>query len=180
MPCNQHGSRIGVSYTETTPGMTDGSIFSQSPGVHLIRYAVAAILLLGGLYYAWTTLPSTTPSRDKREAEALALVQSHLAIGHPTILQAMDAHVRTMKDRGQGVRLGEWRVKHVEGDIYEIRVQLRDQGMRGQWFEREFIWHAHLELKKVNAASLPADGVTPKSPDTDQQPAPQLTAPSQS
>ncbi len=108
------------------------------------------------------------------------LVQSHPAIGFPTILQAMNEHVRTMKDRGQGVRLGEWRVKHVEDDIYEIRVQLRDQGVRGQWFEREFIWHAHLELKKVNAASLPADGVTPKAPDMDQPPASQPTAPSQS
>ena len=160
--------------------MTDSSTFSRSFGVRLIRYAIAAVLLLGGIYYAWTTLPSTTPSRESREAEALALVQSYPAIGHPTILQAMNEHVRVMKDRGQGVRLGEWRVKHVEGDIYEIRVQLRDQGMRGQWFEREFIWHAHLELKKVNAASLPADGVTPKAPDIDQPPASQLTAPSQS
>lgn len=148
--------------------MTDSSPFSRSVGVNLIRYAVAAVLLLAGLYYAWTTLPSTAPLRDKRAAEALALVQNHPAIGHPTILQAMDEHVSTMRDRGQGVRLGEWRVKHVEGDIYEIRVQLRDQGMRGQWFEREFIWHAHLELKKVNAASLPADGVTPKASDADQ------------
>lgn len=152
--------------------MTDSSIFSRSLATHLIRYAVVAILLLGGLYYAWTTLPSTTPSRDQREVEALALVQSHQAIGHPTILKAMNEHVRMMKDRGQGVRLGEWRVKHVEGDIYEIRVQLRDQGVRGQWFEREFIWHAHLELKKVNAASLPADGVTPKAPDVDEGTAP--------
>jgi hypothetical protein len=160
--------------------MTESSIFSGSFGTHLIRFAVVTVLLLGGLYYAWITLPSTTPSRDKREAEALTLVQNHPAIGHPTILKAMHEHVRTMKDRGQGVRLGEWRVKHVDGDIYEIRVQLRDQGMRGQWFEREFIWHAHLELKKVNAASLPADGVTPKAPDTDQRSALQLTAPSRS
>ncbi|MDF0667256.1 MAG: hypothetical protein P0119_14435 [Nitrospira sp.] len=147
--------------------MTDSGTFSRSFVIHLIRYAIAAVLLLGGLYYAWTTLPSTTPSRDKREAEALTLVQGHPAIGQPTILMAMNEHVRIMKDRGQGVRLGEWRVKHVEGDIYEIRVQLRDQGARGQWFEREFIWHAHLELKKVNAASLPADGVTPKGTDND-------------
>ncbi len=152
--------------------MTDSGIFSRSLGTHLIRYAVVTILLLGALYYAWTTLPPTTLARDTREDEALALVQSHPAIGHPTILQAMNEHVRMMKDRGQGVRLGEWRVKHVEGDIYEIRVQLRDQGMRGQWFEREFIWHAHLERKKVNAASLPADGVTPKASDTEQEAAP--------
>jgi hypothetical protein len=160
--------------------MTDSSIFSRSLVTRLIRYAVVAILLLGGLYYAWTTLPSTTPSRDQREVEALALVQSYQAIGHPTILQAMNEHVRAMKDRGQGVRLGEWRVKHVEGDIYEIRVQLRDQGVRGQWFEREFIWHAHLELKKVNAASLPADGVTPKAPEADEGTTPSPPAPSPS
>jgi hypothetical protein len=43
---------------------------------------------------------------------------------------------------------------------------LRDQGVTGQWFEREFIWHANLSSKKVNAASLAADGVTPKEPDT--------------
>jgi hypothetical protein len=160
--------------------MTDSSTFTRSLGVHLIRYSAVAVVTLGGLYYAWTSLPPTALSRDKQEVEALDLVQRHPAIGHSTILKAMNEHVRVMKDRGQGVRLGEWRVKHVEGDIYEIRVQLRDQGMRGQWFEREFIWHAHLELKKVNAASLPADGVTPKAPDTDEPPAPQLTAPSQS
>lgn len=160
--------------------MTNSRIFSRSLATHLIRYAVVAILLLGGLYYAWTTLPSTTPSRDQREVEALALVQSSQAIGHPTVLQAMNEHVRMMKDRGQGVRLGEWRVKHVEGDIYEIRVQLRDQGVRGQWFEREFIWHAHLELKKVNAASLPADGVTPKAPDVEDGTVPSPLGPSKS
>lgn len=131
----------------------------------IIHYMVGCIILVGALYYGWTTLPSVTPSRDPQEAEALALIQHHPAIGYPTIAEAMEDHVRTMKARGQGVRLGEWRVKHVEGDIYEIRVQLRDQGDRGQWFEREFIWHAHLQLKKVNAASLPADGVTPKAPD---------------
>ena len=131
----------------------------------IIHYTVVCVVVVGALCYAWTTLPSGAPSRAPQEAEALALVQNHPAIGYPTIVQAMEEHVRAMKARGQGVRLGGWRVKHVEGDIFEIRVQLRDQGVRGQWFEREFIWHAHLELKKVNAASLPADGVTPKAPD---------------
>ncbi|MBK9306315.1 MAG: hypothetical protein IPM58_04315 [Nitrospira sp.] len=131
----------------------------------IIHYAVVCVVILGALYYAWTTLPSGAPLPEPQEAEALALVKNHPAIGYPTIGQAMEEHVRAMKARGQGVRLGAWRVKHVEGDIFEIRIQLRDQGVRGQWFEREFIWHAHLELKKVNAASLPADGVTPKAPD---------------
>jgi len=131
-----------------------------------------AVIVAGGLYYGWTGLPVSDEPKDEQEVKALSLVQSHPAIGAPTILAAMTAHVDSMKARGQGVRLGEWRVQHVERDIYEIRVQLRDQSVSGQWFERELIWHAHLGLNKVNAASLPADGVTPKAPDEDVPPLP--------
>ena len=131
----------------------------------IIHYAAVAVLVLGVLYYLWMKPPVASPVLDGQAAEALAMVQAHRAIGYPTILQAMTEHVRSMSERDRVSRLGEWRVKQVEGDLYEIRVQLRDQGATGQWFEREFIWHADLALKKVNAASLSADGVTPKAPD---------------
>ena len=131
----------------------------------IIHYAVVAVLLVGVLYYLWMKPPTVSPVLDSRAAEALAMVQTHRALGYPTILQAMTEHVRSMSDRNRVARLGEWRVKQVEGDQYEIRVWLRDQGATGQWFEREFIWHADLSSKRVNAASLPADGVTPKEPD---------------
>lgn len=130
----------------------------------IIHYAIVAVLVLGVGYYLWITPPSPKPILDSRAAEALTLVQTHPAQGYPTILQAMTEHVRSMSERNKVARLGEWRVKHVEGDQYEIRVQLRDQGATGQWFEREFIWHADLSSKKINAASLAADGVTPKEP----------------
>ena len=133
--------------------------------VKTLHYVVVAVLLLGIVYFVWTKPPTINPMLDRRGADALALVQTHRAIGYPTILQAMTEHVRSMKERGLNARLGEWRVKQVDGDLYEVRVQLRDQGVGGQWFEREFIWHANLSLKKINAASLPADGVTPKEPD---------------
>jgi hypothetical protein len=133
--------------------------------VKIIHYAIVVVLVLGAAYYLWLKPPSLNPIPDSRAAEALALVQSHRAQGYPTILEAMTEHVRSMKERNRVSRLGEWRVKYVEGDQYEIRVQLRDQGVTGQWFEREFIWHADLSSKKVNAASLAADGVTPKEPD---------------
>jgi len=133
--------------------------------VKIVRYAGMAVLVLGAMYYVWLQPPSLTPIVDSRAAEALELVQRHRAIGYPTILQAMTEHVRTMRERNLAARLGEWRVKQVEGDLYEIRVQLRDQGVTGQWFERELIWHADLASKKVNAASLPADGYTPKDTD---------------
>jgi hypothetical protein len=132
--------------------------------VKTLRYAAVVMLLLGVLYYLWMMPPSLNPSADGRAVEALALVQTHRAQGYPTILQAMTEHVRSMSERDRGARLGEWRVTQVEGNLYEIRVQLREQGVTGQWFEREFIWHADLALKKVNAASLPADGITPKEP----------------
>ena len=54
----------------------------------------------------------------------------------------------------------------MDGQLYEVRIQLREQGVDGQWFEREFIWHADLAIKRVSAASLPADGLTPKEPDS--------------
>lgn len=130
----------------------------------IIHYAAVAVLVLGVLYYLWMKPPSINPVVDGRAAEALAMVQSSRAVDYPTILEAMTGHVRSMSERNRGARLGEWRVKPVEGDLYEIRVQLRDEGERGQWFEREFIWHVDLVTKKVNAASLPADGVTPKAP----------------
>ena len=131
----------------------------------IIHYAVVAVLVLGAVYYLWMKPPSLSPIPDSRAAEALALVQTHPAQGYPTILQAMTEHVRSMSERKKVARLGEWRVKQLEGDQYEIRVQLRDQGATGHWFEREFIWHADLLSKKINAASLAADGVTPKEPD---------------
>ncbi len=133
--------------------------------VKVIHYAVVAVFVLGALYYLWMKPPSLNPIADRRAAEALALVQTHRAQGYSTILQAMNEHVRSMSERNRVARLGEWRVKQLEGDLYEIRIQLREQGVTGQWFEREFIWHADLAFKKVNAASLPADGVTPKDPD---------------
>ena len=157
-----------ISKSFVTCGHMSDAASRRLPINKFVHYAVVALLALGGLYYVWAGLPAMSPIVDTREAQALALVQSHPALGFPTILEAMNAHVRSMKERGQGVRLGEWRVKQVEGDIYEVRVVLRDQSVRGQWFEREFIWHAHLDLKRVNAASLPADGLTPKSPDAEQ------------
>ena len=139
-----------------------GSALSSFTMVRVVRFVVVVVLAFGAMYYVWLQPPTVNPIVDSRAAEALALVQNHRAIGYPTILQAMTEHMRSMSERNRVARLGEWRVKQLEGDLYEIRIQLRDQGVTGQWFEREFIWHADLALKKVNAASLVADGITPK------------------
>lgn len=129
----------------------------------VLHYAVVGVLLVGGLVYWLLKPPSLNPLTDSQAAEALALVQTHRAAGYPTILQGFNERVRIQQERGLGVRLDEWRVLKLEGDRYEVRINLREQGTN-QWFEREFIWHVDLGTKRVNAASLPADGLMPEGP----------------
>ena len=38
-----------------------------------------------------------------------------------------------MSERNRVSRLGEWRVKQMEGDLYEIRLQVRDQAGASHW-----------------------------------------------
>ena len=126
---------------------------------------MVGVLLLGGLLYWLLKPPSLNPLTDPQAAEALALVQTHRAAGYPTILQAFNERLRIQQQRQLGVRLGDWRVLKLDGDRYEVRINLREQGTN-QWFEREFIWHVDLGTKRVNAASLPADGLMPEAPDS--------------
>jgi hypothetical protein len=137
----------------------------------ILHYAVPAVLLIAALGYWLFKPPSLNPLTDPQAAEALALVQTHRAAGYPTILQAFNERVRLQKERGLGIRLGEWRVqkledprKEFEDNRFEVRINLREEGTN-QWFEREFIWHVDLATKRVNAASLPADGLMPEGPD---------------
>ena len=60
-----------------------------------------------------------------------------------------------MSERDRVARLGEWRVKQLEGDLYEVRILLRDQGVTGQWFEREFVWHADLVIEEGQCRVAP-------------------------
>ena len=128
-----------------------------------IHYAVVLLLLAGGLLYWWLKPPTLNPMTDPQAAEALALVQTHRAVGYPTILQAFNERVRIQEERKLGLRLGEWQVIKQEGQRYEVRIYMREQGTT-QWFERNFIWHVDLATKRVNAASLPADGLMPDGP----------------
>lgn len=147
---------------DTSSDSQSGSSFSITK---LLHYGALAVLVVGVFAYVWMKPPTLNPVVDPLAAQAVALVQTHRAAGYPSILQAFNEHVRSKTDRGQGVRLGEWRVNKLEGDRYEVRVNLREEGTN-QWFEREFIWHVDLKTKRVNAASLPADGLMPEGPDS--------------
>ena len=109
--------------------------------------------------------PNIVTTYEAGSAGSLAYIAMEQLQGQTLKMMLERGLLRSMSERNRVARLGEWRVKQMEGDMYEIRVLLRDQSVTGQWFEREFIWHADLSLKKVNAASLPADGITPKEPD---------------
>ena len=133
--------------------------------VKVIHYVGGGCARVGCMLLPLAEAPFAQSHSRHRAAEALTLVQTNRALGYPTILQAMTEHVRSMADRNRGRSIGRVAGEASGGGSYEIRVWMRDQGSTGQWFEREFIWHADLALKKVNAASLPADGITPKEPD---------------
>lgn len=132
--------------------------FSLSRSLH---YGVLALLLIGGAAW-WALKPATlNPIADPLAAEAIALVQTHRALGAPTLLQALNDHVRLVAQQGRGVRLGEWTVKHLGGDRYLVSVTLREQSTTKQWFERDYQWQADLGSKTVTAASMPAEGLMP-------------------
>ena len=130
----------------------------------VIHYGVVFLLLAGGFVYWWMKPSTLNPITDPQAAEALALVQTHRAVGYPTILQAFNERARIQEARKLGLRLGEWQVIKQDGQRYEVRIYMREQGTT-QWFERDFIWHVDLATKRVNAASLPADGLMPEGPE---------------
>lgn len=132
-------------------------IFSLSLLVH---YLVGTLLVAGAVTYWALKPPTLNPMADPQAAEAMALVQTHRAEHAPTLRQALTDRIQGMEKRGIGVRLGEWQVEHQQGDVYLVKVFVREQGTN-QWFEREYIWQVNLTKKTVTGITLPAIDVMP-------------------
>ena len=98
---------------------------------------------------------------DPRAAEAMALVQTHRALGAPTLLQAITEHVRLIESQDRAIWIGEWTVKHLGGDRYMVSVTMREQSSTKQWFERDYQWQADVARKAVMAMSMPAESIMP-------------------
>ncbi|MGH7205418.1 MAG: hypothetical protein ACREI2_04335 [Nitrospiraceae bacterium] len=145
----------------TTPGQAD----SSSSVIKLLHYLVVGLLLLGGLAYWLLKPPALNPMADAQAAEAMALVQTHKAQRAPTLRQALTDRVQAMAARGQGVRLGEWRVERERGEVYLVRIVVREEGTK-QWFEREYIWRVNPDTRSVVALTLPAADLMPVEPGT--------------
>jgi hypothetical protein len=126
-----------------------------------LHYGALALLLIGAAAW-WALKPATlNPMADPRAAEAMALVQTHRALGAPTLLQALTEHVRWVDAQGRGVRIGEWSVKHLGGGRYMVAVTMREQSTTQQWFERDYQWQADVARKTVMAVSMPAESIMP-------------------
>lgn len=139
-----------------SPSPASASSFSR-----YVHYGVLALLLAGGGLY-WALKPATlNPMADPRAAEAMALVQTHRALGATTLLQALNEHVRLVAQQDRAVRVGEWSVKHLGGDRYLVAVTIREQSSTKQWFERDYQWQADVAKKAVLAVSMPAESLMP-------------------
>lgn len=125
---------------------------------------MVVLILVGGLVY-WAFQPSSlNPMADARAAEAMALVQTHRAHQATTLRQAITDRVQTLAKRGQGVKLGEWRVERDRGDVYLVKIFVREQGTR-TWFEQEYLWRVDLDKRSVVALTLPAADLMPTERD---------------
>lgn len=160
---------VQVAPSNNPPSLTDPATPNQanssSSVIKLLHYLVVGLLLLGGLAYWLLKPPTLNPMADAQAAEAMALVQTHKAQRAPTLRQALTDRVQALAARGQGVRLGEWRVEREGGDVYLVRIYLREEGTK-QWFEREYIWRVNLGTKSVVALTLPATDLMPIEPAT--------------
>ena len=137
---------------------------SPSKLVGTIHYLVFGLLVVGGIAYWALKPPPMNPVADPQAAQAMALVQTHRAQRAPTILQAVTDHVQAMKAKGQGVRLGAWKVTPQRGDLYQVTIIVREEGTK-QWFEREYSWRVSLAKHSVEPVSLLAEGLMPLRPD---------------
>ena len=137
------------------PSAEAGSSLSRA-----LHYLVGGLLIAGGVGLWWLKPATLNPMADPRAAEAMAMVQTHRAEHAPTLRQALTNRAKVMQERGMGVRVGEWQVEHQGGDLYLVKVFVREQGAK-QWFEREFIWEVNLAKKNIVGVSLPAIDLMP-------------------
>ena len=120
------------------------------------------IVLLGAGVFAYIALKPTKPivPADPIAAEALQMVRSHPARQFPTIEQALTNAVKEMKQKGQPVRRGDWRVTPAGPDTYMVSVVIREKGF-SQWIERDYAWRVNVKKKWIRVVTLPAIGIMP-------------------
>lgn len=130
------------------------------PWVKIAHYLVYGLLAIGALAYFAFRPSFVNPLSDPQAAQAMALVQTHRAREVPTIRQAITDRVQLLSSKGQGVRLGEWRVEREQHGSYLVRVSIREQGTV-EWFERTYLWRVDVANRTVTPLTLPASSIMP-------------------
>lgn len=97
---------------------------------------------------------------DPKAEEALELVRTHPARQASTIEQALQDIVEEMEEKGQPVRMGEWRVAQEAPDVYVVSMLILEKGVTG-WIERDYAWRVDLKDKFLRVITLPATHVMP-------------------
>lgn len=128
--------------------------------VKIIHYAIYALLVVGAIGYIAFKPPFVDPMSDPEAAEAMALVQTHRAQQAPTIRQAITERVKSLSDKGQGVKLQEWRVERESPENYLVRVSIREQ-VTVEWFERNYLWRVDVAKRIITPLTIPASTLMP-------------------
>ena len=130
--------------------------------VKIIHYAIYALLAIGAIGYMILKPPFVDPMSDPEAAEAMALVQTHRAQQAPTIRQAITDRVKGLSEKGQGVKLQEWRVEREPPNNYLVRVSIREQ-VTVEWFERNYLWRVDVAKRTITPLTIPASTVMPSN-----------------
>lgn len=128
--------------------------------VKIIHYAIYALLVIGAIGYITLKPPFVDPMSDPEAAEAMALVQTHRAQQAPTIRQAITDRVKTLSEKGQGVKLQEWRVEREQPGNYLVRVSIREQ-VTVEWYERNYLWRVDVGKRIITPLTIPASTLMP-------------------
>ena len=122
-------------------------------------------LVAFGLLWLYSSQPPRGPQlpNDPKALEALNRVKNHESRDSTTIEEALEKVIAATKDRGQSIRVGDWRVA-VAGDkakeTYVVSRLIREKGETG-WIERDFAWRVNLKEKWIKVVTLAASSLMP-------------------
>ena len=128
-----------------------------------ILFVIALVAF--GLLWLYSTQPPRGPQLpdDPKALEALNRVKTHGSRDSTTIEQALEKVIAATKERGQPIRVGDWRVA-VAGDkakeTYVVSRLIREKGETG-WIERDFAWRVNLKEKWIKVVTLAASSLMP-------------------
>lgn len=122
---------------------------------NLTGVGILVVLIVAGFVFSRPQGGTPDVPDDPEAHEALELVRSHPARNAPTLEDAINTYVATLKAQGTPLHRGEWQVGKERPGVYAVRMLVREKGFN-EWIEREFAWRVTLKDKTVRVISLAA------------------------